>query len=146
MLLTTPFATAYQSADPISTPTPMSMLIVVVTYGYTDNAAPATMCGQRPCFLPYTNSTKPIPLGMSDRNSHVGSRFMRRLMITGDSPGASGSLTYTRAVGQSLLMNVRLPGFTAVLALAATLGLLAQQTGVVARPMSIRSAAGDLPR
>jgi hypothetical protein len=26
--------------------------------------------------LPYTNRTNPIPPGMSDRNTHVGSRFM----------------------------------------------------------------------
>ena len=46
----------------------------VVKYGYAINVSPATNCGQRCCFRPYTNSTNPIPAGMSDRNSHVGSR------------------------------------------------------------------------
>ena len=35
-----------------------------------------TMCGHRCNFLPYTSRTKPIPLGMSERNSQSGSRDM----------------------------------------------------------------------
>jgi hypothetical protein len=39
------------------------------------NATPPATSGQRCCFFPYTNSTKPMPLGMSDKNSQVGSKF-----------------------------------------------------------------------
>ena len=47
-----------------------------VKYGYAINRSPATKCGYRLCFFPYTNSTNPIRPGMSDTNSHVGSNDM----------------------------------------------------------------------
>jgi hypothetical protein len=53
-----------------------------VKYGYTINSSPAARCGHRPCFFPYTKSTNPIPLGMSDTNSHVGSNVMGHEQIS----------------------------------------------------------------
>ena len=37
------------------------------------SSSPATICGHRSCFFPYTNRTNPTPLGMNDTNSHVES-------------------------------------------------------------------------
>src|SRR6266496_3633294 len=34
---------------------------------------PATRCGHRCCFFPYTNSTKPMPAGIIDKKIQVGS-------------------------------------------------------------------------
>lgn len=47
-----------------------------VKYGYTINSSPAARCGHRCCFFPYTNSTNPTPPGISETNSHVGSKVM----------------------------------------------------------------------
>src|SRR3954465_7268363 len=40
------------------------------------SASPPAICGHGASFLPYTNSTKPIPLGIRLKNSHVGSSDM----------------------------------------------------------------------
>ena len=62
---------AYQSAVQMSAPMPASEVTVGVKYGYSINARPATSCGGRACFLPYTNSTNPMPPGINERNSQV---------------------------------------------------------------------------
>jgi hypothetical protein len=65
---------AYQSMNPMTAPVAATDTRLVAQYGYTRSASPATICGHRPCFLPYTNRTNPTPPGMSETNSHVGSR------------------------------------------------------------------------
>ena len=60
----------------MTTPMAISDTRLVAKYGYAMNISPAANCGQRCCFLPYTNSTNPIPAVMSDKNSHAGSRDM----------------------------------------------------------------------
>src|SRR3954468_18923799 len=40
------------------------------------SASPPAIWGHRASFLPYTKRTKPIPLGIRLRNSHVGSSDM----------------------------------------------------------------------
>src|SRR5262249_2842535 len=65
---------AYQRINPITAPVATSDTRLVAKYGYTMNSSPAANSGHRSCFLPYTNSTNPMPFGMSDTNSHVGSR------------------------------------------------------------------------
>ena len=57
-------------------PVARSDITVVAKYGYTMNSRPAAKCGHRCCFLPYVNSTNPMPLGMSDNISHVRSIVM----------------------------------------------------------------------
>ena len=59
--------------NPTAPPTTASDITVVAKYGYTIKITPAANCGHRCCFLPYVNSTNPMPLGMSDNISHVGS-------------------------------------------------------------------------
>jgi hypothetical protein len=44
-----------------------------VKYGYTVNNTPATMWGHRCCFFPYTKSTNPMPPGINETRSQVGS-------------------------------------------------------------------------
>src|SRR6516165_8570181 len=62
--------------NPMTAPVATNDTRLVAKYGYPMNSSPAANSGHRSCFLPYTNSTNPMPLGMSDMNSHVGSRDM----------------------------------------------------------------------
>src|SRR5436190_9822356 len=70
-----PSRIAYQRTNPMTAPTAHIDTRLVVKYGYTMNSSPAINCGHRCCFLPYTNSTKPIPPGNSETNNHAGSRL-----------------------------------------------------------------------
>ena len=44
------------------------------------NATPNRKIGHRCCFLPYTTMTKPIPPGISERNSHTGSSVIATMI------------------------------------------------------------------
>src|SRR5262245_59036184 len=69
-----PSRIAYQSMNPMTAPVATNDTRLVAKYGYTMSSSPAAICGHRSCFLPYTNRTYPTPPGMSETNSHVGSR------------------------------------------------------------------------
>src|SRR5262249_23221380 len=69
-----PSRIAFQSMNPMTAPVATNDTRLVAKYGYTMSSSPATICGHRPCFLPYTNRTNPTPPGMSEANSHVGSK------------------------------------------------------------------------
>src|SRR5262245_11705139 len=69
-----PSRIAYHSMNPMTAPVATNDTRLVAKYGYTMSSSPAAICGHRSCFLPYMNRANPTQLGMSETNSHAGSR------------------------------------------------------------------------